>query len=243
MPEELFKLKREPRGPRVGKGQLACALCLLLSIVAASVGEAAADPLCAQATFPDATDVHLATIGTKTAMRRGDGDCSEDPSACRENLDLAAADQVVTSYRKDGWVCAARLSGETVSVGWLRAGDVRVEAEATSAKRADWVGAWVLAGGNGEILLDRRGSRLAIKARMTLDMSIPGDEGDVRAGGFDGAFTPRAGWSEAIGSCKVRLLRLGPYLIADGKTSGGKGIDCGGDGISFNGIYRRQTSG
>jgi hypothetical protein len=241
MPARSIELvwRLRSRDSRGGRAPLA-GLWLFLGLVAGMAEPVRADPLCAAATFPETEDVHLAVAGTKTQMHSGIGNCNQDPRACAETVMLGVGDKLVTAHQKDGWLCAARIAGDTVKVGWIRIADARLQADVMPDKPVDWIGNWVLAGGDGQIALGQRGTRLSAEATVTFDMSGPDDAGDIRAGNFEGTFAPRAGWSEAIGGCQVHLLRLGPYLIAKGQASGADGNDCGGDGVTFNGIYLRR---
>lgn len=200
-----------------------------------------AEPACAAYGFPASSDVRLAVAANATQLRGGSDACGLDPAACTSGAALAKGAELVVTERRGDWACAAHVEGEGLRVGWVRAGDVR-RTERPSLRPAvgDWAGRWIHLGGDGEIDIEARGKAAFAKGTATLDASTPTDQGDIRAAALEGSFTPGASsWTAPVGDCRVRFARLGSYLVARDEVPTGSASGCGGDGVTFSGIYKR----
>src|SRR5262249_23996480 len=98
---------------------------------------------------------------------------------------------------------------------------------------ADWIGAW---GPHGRITIRNGGGcKLRIEGVRVTEMP----SGDTNHGTFTALVQPGATTldftdEKSNGECRLRMQRIGALLLV--VDNGG----CGGAGISFIGLYRRQ---
>lgn len=106
-------------------------------------------------------------------------------------------------------------------------------------KLEDWFGTW-RSGAEQSVTLSRNGPRLKVTGEASWGASDPARvaRGGVNIGQLDDTIMPHgieADYADGADAddCQARLWRLGPYLvIADNNH-------CGGQNVSFTGIYRR----
>jgi hypothetical protein len=164
--------------------------------------------------------------------------CSRPTGLCPSKAYLVAGDQVVTAQATAGKTCVAFLGPRRTTIGWV---DSKALAALPPAPPAgDWTGRWRRPSGDAEAMIERKGRRL----NADLFASAPGSNADnVRTGGARGELIvqdDRARIGEPDDpACKVVLRRLGPFLVVNDGATDDANSDCGGIGVTMNGIYRR----
>jgi hypothetical protein len=177
--------------------------------------------------------------------------CPNLSAACRDKAYLVPGDEVVVIGTKDDFVCASYASKNgRVTDGWLPRSAISIVQDQPPVNAKDWIGRWQ-SGSEQTIVIeqiDKTGS-LSIKGDATWGASDPErvKRGAVNIGSLEGETTADgAVLSFAMGEngtlpfdqadeldCKVRMQRLGPYLLAKDNNN------CGGMNVSFTSVYRR----
>lgn len=177
--------------------------------------------------------------------------CPSMDSACRDKAFLVPGDDVVIIGTKGDYVCAAYVSKQgRITDGWLpKAAIATVHNEAPTDARG-WLGRW-RSGPEQTIVIGEAGKTglLSIKGDATWGASDPERvrRGAVNIGSLEGEATAQgAVISFGMGEdgtlpfdqadeadCKVRMERLGPYLLVKDNNM------CGGMNVTFTSIYRR----
>ena len=124
------------------------------------------------------------------------------------------------------------------AVGWLPSAALAPVAPTASTTQASWIGTWKHPHGAIEITRSVFHGRLQIEGFMLVPRVQGFHNGEISAQvlpeknsiTFDGWM--RFGVVEDY--CKVRMRRVGPYLLVEDNR------DCGGVGVSFTGLYRRR---
>ncbi|MGC1622532.1 MAG: hypothetical protein WA759_06990 [Pseudolabrys sp.] len=119
------------------------------------------------------------------------------------------------------------------TIGWLPSAALTPVAPMLAPKTSDWVGTWYHPGGSIEIKSGKR-DILDVEGGMTVPTA-----NDFHNGGFIAQVTPKNdtvafaddGTNYGEG-CRVRLQRIGPWLLAVDNSG------CG--GVTFTGLYRRK---
>lgn len=203
---------------------------------------------------PGKDRVHFIKDATQQAS------CPNDSNACAMKGYVVPGDSVVMMGQDAGYACAA-YTGKSpkfaASSGFLPA-DTLVNGPA--AADADWLGAW-RSGDEQEIdIKTGKGGALTVEGNATWGGHDPARvaNGGINAGQFRVILTPQGtkaafslgdsassldddyGQAEPYDKdkdddtiCRIRLWRLGPYLVA------ADNMDCGGQNVTFTGVYAR----
>ena len=164
--------------------------------------------------------------------------CPSTENACRLKAYLVPGDEVLVDAADGPFVCAVfKSQGGTETRGWLPRAALQI-APAEPAPARQWDGKWER---------DRE-AQIVIKSRQD-EVEVSGHalwgsgdrqrvrRGAVRVGEIDGKGRPRgqtlAIKNEAWDICNAKLELYGRYLVVEDDGT------CGGDGVSFTGIYVR----
>jgi hypothetical protein len=202
----------------------------------------AADANCFGAEFADGPRLEIARIKPGAArvnfIRNGDA-CPSDAAACRDKAFLAPGDLVVRGRKSGGFVCADFLTGKNARSGWLP--EAALEPAPLATKPQDWRGDWKRVEAGINITLDAKGN-LNAKGEATFGALDPArvKRGAVNMGDFTGALELAEGHATFANknvaddySCLVRMARAGAFLFVQDNRQ------CGGNNVSFTGLYRR----
>jgi hypothetical protein len=234
-------------------------LAIVLGALLAAMGcAAAAEHDCRPEEFYAGTDLAIAVVrrdaGRLAFFRNGEAaaGCPAAGEACRERAYLIAGNRVLAGRQLGDYRCAIYLAPNGQSRwGWLPAVGLALQAEET---RPDWAGRWTA--GPEHTIVIRRGRvdgswQLDGNATYGAQDPVRVRNGAVHEGSFSATVTPSlmtsgtsvaftAGNEETLpydqgseNDCRLRLRRLGPYLIVDDN------VRCGGANVSFAGIYWR----
>jgi hypothetical protein len=183
--------------------------------------------------------------------------CPAPIARCTRKAFVVPGDPVIVTAISGAYACATFTSPTpkaAVTVGWLpRAALGEAERDATARRPAEWAGTW-RSGPEQEIHIQSGdGARIVITGDATFGGSDPERvrRGAVNVGEIAGTVTVQNGTaafaigedgathafdikgSEGADLCRVRLWRLGHYLIA------ADNMMCGGMNVTFTGVYRR----
>jgi hypothetical protein len=177
--------------------------------------------------------------------------CPSTSAACKDKAFLVPGDEVVIIGTKDDFICASFASPKgRVTDGWLPRSAISIVQDRPNVSAKDWIGRWQ-SGSEQTIVIEQadKAGILAIKGDATWGASDPERvkrgavnigslEGEMRAEGATLSFgmgengtLPFDQADEA--DCKVRMQRLGPYLLVKDNNN------CGGMNVSFTSVYRR----
>jgi len=182
------------------------------------------------------------------AIRKG---CPDGSAACRDKPYLVPGDEVVLIGGGDAFVCASFVGAKgQATEGFLpRAALTLVPNQPIAAE--SWVGRW-RGSPEQDIVIEKGAGQdgLKVKGDATYGALDPErvKRGAVNLGSLEGEAPLRgATLSFAMGEngtiafdkgdeyeCKVRLRRLGPYLLVKDNNM------CGGMNVTFTGVYRRR---
>jgi hypothetical protein len=172
--------------------------------------------------------------------------CPTAAEACRKKSYLVTGDLVLIGKTRGDFTCVSYQSPlankQVWTKGWLPGAALTPVAPMPSPQMADWIGAWRHPGGS--IAIKDGGGKLEIEGRMI----VPGAR-DVHFGEIKAQVTPEKDTVAFVDDgtipfdnadaleveCRVRMQRIGPWLMVE--DNGG----CGGAGVSFIGLYRREN--
>lgn len=168
--------------------------------------------------------------------------CPSPGTACRRRAYVVAGDQLVETARRGGFSLVTYIpqGGRNATHGWIESAALRAIAVDDGAL-VQWGGHWL---GPNEAEIDLTGGphagMLKLDGWALWGQHDPANvaRGSVHSYELSGNVTPdggRALYSEGGGSdedCRIRLRRLGPYLLAEDNAR------CGAP-VSFSGVYRR----
>jgi hypothetical protein len=169
--------------------------------------------------------------------------CPAATDACRKTSYLVTGDLVLTGRTRGEFTCISYhspLSNKRAwSTGWLPSAALAPVAPMHSPKASDWAGTWRQGNYVGSGLVEikvKDGGKLHIDAGILLPTAR-----DFHNGAFEAHVTPRGdtlafeddGRNYGSG-CQVRMQRIGPWLLIE------DGGGCGGAGVTFTGLYRRE---
>jgi hypothetical protein len=177
--------------------------------------------------------------------------CPSGAASCRDKAYLVPGDEVVIIGSGDPFVCASFVGPKGQGTeGFLPRAAITI-APSQPAAAESWIGRW-RGSPEQEIVIGKGAGqdRLKVKGDATYGALDPErvKRGAVNLGSLEGE-APVQGTtlSFAMGEngtlafdkgdeyeCKVRLRRLGPYLLVKDNTM------CGGMNVTFTGIYRRR---
>ncbi|MGF6230860.1 hypothetical protein QFZ27_004815 [Inquilinus ginsengisoli] len=178
--------------------------------------------------------------------------CPNDTAACAAKGYLVAKDLVVVTGTRGAYACATFTGAgpKFASTTGLLPLNALTDAPASTAD--DWRGTW-RSGDEQEIdIKPATGGAIAIEGNASWGGSDPERvaRGAVNVGQIRGTLTPANGKAAFSAGddgeaapydadpgndsvCRVRLWRLGPYLVA------ADNVMCGGMNVTFTGVYRR----
>lgn len=176
--------------------------------------------------------------------------CPAAEARCEKPAYVTPGDAVIVNGATGGFLCATYVGGtraSSMTIDWLPAASLADPKTSAAPTLADWVGVW-RSGDEKTISIRRAGKRLTITGEASWGASDPRRvaSGAVNTGEFEATVAPEGatagfamdgnGETVALDApdtlCKVRLWRLGPYLVAadDGR--------CGGANVTFTSVYR-----
>lgn len=180
-----------------------------------------------------------------------DPGCPAAGATCRSRAYVMAGDVVLAGNTRNGYTCTGfqgpRGSG---TIGWLPTAALTMLPLAAQIP-ADWTGHWY-APEQDVVIKAAPGGMLSVKGDATWGMSAwRAEHGSVHVGTLNGMVRPVRGvlsFTEGEGrtlpytggdafSCKVRMIRRGPYLLVRDNDN------CGGANVSFSGFYARKPDG
>jgi hypothetical protein len=170
---------------------------------------------------------------------KADG-CPSHTEACRKKSFLVSGDLVLVGRTQGDFTCVEYQSPlakkQIWTTGWLPSAALTPVAPMPSPKTSDWIGTWYHPGGSIAIK-SGDGGRLSIEGGMTVPTANDFHNGDFKAQAApqNGSIALVDDGSYYGDGCKVRLQRIGPWLLA--VDNGG----CGGAGVTFEGLYRRKN--
>ena len=179
--------------------------------------------------------------------------CPGAQPACIRKGFVVGGDEVIVSAQEGAYSCAQYVSAKGLeTTGWLPAAMLAPLRASGPYAAGDWLGTW---SGNPEqsitIKPGKGAGGLVAHGDATWGSLDPErvKRGGVNIGEFDAALRAGGdGVSFAIGdkgetlaydkgeefTCKVRMRRLGPFLMVQDNRQ------CGGNNVSFTGNYRRK---
>jgi hypothetical protein len=178
--------------------------------------------------------------------------CPNDTAACATKRYLVAKDPVIVTGTRGGYACATFTGAPpnfSSTTGLL---PLSALTDTPAAPADDWRGTW-RSGDEQEIdIKPAAGGAIAIEGNASWGGSDPERvaRGAVNVGQISATLTPANGKAAfSVGpdgeaapydadpgddsTCRVRLWRLGPYLVA------ADNLVCGGLNVTFTGVYRR----
>lgn len=174
--------------------------------------------------------------------------CPAAGAACQSRAYLTAGDIILAGPVRNGYTCAGfqgpRGSG---TIGWLPTAALTMLPSGAQIP-ADWTGHWY-APEQDIVITPAHDGMLSVKGDATWGMSAwRAEHGGVHVGTLEGVIRPVDGvlaFAEGEDrtlpytggdefSCKVRMIRRGPYLLV--RDTG----NCGGANVSFSGFYARK---
>ena len=192
---------------------------------------AATEPSCNEPR-PDDADLRLGHVtgAGRVAFLSEGPNCPGPAAACRSKFFAAPGEAVLLGASRPGYVCAT----DARTGGWLPQDRVAAQPIDLAPPLAAWAGTWRLY--DNRIVLKQAGENVEAdgEAYWPGKNIMPANEG-----GFDGTAKPsgnRLHFQYDSGSCMVDLALAGPFLVvADNR-------ECGGNNVSFSGIYTRRSS-
>lgn len=173
--------------------------------------------------------------------------CPSATDACRKKSHLITGDLVLTGDTRGEFTCISYhspLSAKRIWVhAWLPSAALTPVAPMRAPKTKDWVGTWrqgkhYVGGGHVEIKPEAKG-KLHIDAGILMpagrDFRNGAFQAHVKPRGDTMAFEDDGGGSDYATGCKVRMQRIGPWLLIEDDGS------CGGAAVTFTGLYRRES--
>jgi hypothetical protein len=164
--------------------------------------------------------------------------CPSPSDGCRKESYLVTGDLVLVGKTRGDFTCVAYQSPQskkqTWTTGWLPSAALTPVAPSPSPTQSDWIGAWRQPGGHIEIS-EGDGGKLNVEGGMT----VPTPAGDFQNGDFKARVAAQSALSftdEGVygDGCHIRMQRIDSWLLVE--DNGG----CGGAGVTFTGLYRRE---
>ncbi len=195
------------------------------------------------------------TAGPRVNFVKGGSDdptCPAGTPVCQRKGFLVKGDTVILAQKLDGFACAEFVNPRgLVTTGYLPLASIAETPATADIKPEDWFGTW---NGNGEqsitIQPGKGTGMLAISGDASFGANDPVrvKNGAVNIGNISANAAPKGAFlTFAMGDkatktydkgdeydCKVRMMRLGPYLLVEDNGY------CGGMNVSFRGDYRRR---
>jgi hypothetical protein len=199
-----------------------------------------------QAIAPGPDRVHFVKDATE---QKG---CPNDTAACAAKGYLVAKDPVIVTATHGAYACATFTGPAPKFASTTGLLPLSALADAPASAADDWRGSW-RSGDEQEIdIKPAAGGAIAIEGNASFGGSDPARvaRGAVNVGQIGGTLTPADGKAAFSAGddgdaapydahpgddsvCRVRLWRLGPYLVA------ADNVMCGGMNVTFTGVYGR----
>lgn len=181
-------------------------------------------------------------------------DCPSRAENCRTGAFVVAGNEVLVTWPAvDGFVCAHFVSpeGRTTS-GWLDKAALRIQGDSrVRVDSAEAYGRWVngladasiriAPGGPGYVLVEGEATRGppsynsgAFAGPAYTGEGPRGPVAGYEAGHYHGERPARTPPAPDTSGCRIRFRFAGHYLLVDDNDA------CGGNGVSFSGIYAKQ---
>lgn len=178
--------------------------------------------------------------------------CPNETAACAAKGYLVANDRVVVTGTQGAYACATFTGAGPKFASTTGLLPLSALSDAPASSADDWRGTW-RSGDEQEIDIKKAaGGAIAIEGNASYGGSDPARvaRGAVNVGQISATLTPAAGKAAFSASdngeaapydanlgddsvCRVRLWRLGPYLVA------ADNLACGGMNVTFTGVYGR----
>jgi hypothetical protein len=225
---------------------------LLLALVGGWAAEAAPDaPMCRNGDFPaSVASPDLATVvGADKLYFQNDTDgCPNETAACRQRAYVVAGNVVLTGQSVGPYICVFFPNRVGGSAGYVRDDRLKPIGALAAPPLAMWAGHW--ANGDDTIDLKVKGAALVANGAAwwpSAHPSLKDAPGGPNEGELEGTATP-VGPSVAFNAkdpeaCKVTATLLadqaGDHFLVVADNSNGDG-SCGGQNVSFTGVYLRK---
>ena len=176
--------------------------------------------------------------------------CPSTNAVCRRNGFVVPGDGVLVDRVEGAYACATFVSPRGVATGgWLPAAALDLK-PAPAPKPVDWAGSWKRV--EADIVLRVAGADIVAKGDATYGSLDPQrvKRGGVNIGEFAGRARPRGnmlatgeGYDgskapaevEKADDCLVRMRLAGAWLVVEDNRR------CGGNNVSFTGVYTRAV--
>lgn len=220
---------------------------LVLSALVCLMGAVQAEAdACNAYLFPHAvTEVVLATVKADRLpiLRDVDG-CPAALATCATKSYLVRGNQVLVSGAHGAYRCIAYANGRRQTTGWVANDDLTLVPD--RAPEGDWPDAWRRVQGDATVTIRKRADKYIASGLATYAVS----PGNVRTGVAQGTLhvLPSASGTLArfgstgddpTSTCVVTIKRVGPWLVMNDGATDDANSNCGGMGVTFNGIYQR----
>lgn len=221
-----------------GRVRIVIAAAATAALAMATGAQAAS---CQPYLFPQTLDLRPARVTTpKAALFHDPEACSRPTGLCPSKAYLLKGNMVLAAQTEAGKTCVAFIGPKRSTFGWVDAS--ALTPASLPPPTGDWTGHWSRTVGDAEASIQHKGKVLS----ASLSASAQGARRDnVRTGGADGDLVLHGDRADLTNSgdptCKVRLRRLGPYLILNDGANDDANSDCGGIGVTLNGVYLRAT--
>lgn len=174
--------------------------------------------------------------------------CPRLSAECRTTTYLVGGDVVLTSDRRDGFVCVTYANSQGRDTGgWMPADALEAVSQDGIAVPSGWTGEWRRIEAQINIK-PSSGGAIAIDGSATWGGNDPGrvKRGTVRSGAVSAVARPsgdtvfftegNASSFDSAGkdTCAVRMRRIAQYMLVEDNDA------CGGINVSFSGIYVRK---
>ncbi|MGZ5183077.1 MAG: hypothetical protein ACXWC2_21575 [Ramlibacter sp.] len=193
------------------------------------------EDMCRNGLFPSQDGFRVATVGGKARLYFFDDwdGCPQKGASCQQKAYVVAGDRLLLGKTHGEWTCAWYEGRKHETVGWVRNGDLRIDADAP--EQADWAGKWKQYDAPGYISIVRKQDAWYVlgEARWSSDVT-------THFGEMSGALQVRGRHAHLGGApgpqndgCIADLTRVGEFLVVHDNGQ------CGGVNVRFDGVYTR----
>lgn len=169
--------------------------------------------------------------------------CPADTPACQRKAYVVTGDLVLTGPKQGGFTCVSFQSPLAKKMewttGWLPSAALAPVSPMPNPSTQDWLGTWYHPG--GPVTISRgEGGKLHVVGEIAVPTARDFHTGDFNAEVAPGKDTiafaddGSIGFSDPSADCRVRMQRVGPWLMVEDNGR------CGGAAVSFTGLYRRK---
>jgi hypothetical protein len=161
--------------------------------------------------------------------------CPNSTEACRRKSYLVTSDLVLMGKSLGPFTCSSYQSSlakkQIWEFGWLPTETLTPVKPASQTVVSDWLGRWSHPGGHVEVKQGEKG-----KLHIDAFMVVPTFR-DFHNGSFNANVVPhndRIDITDDGDGCRVRIQRIQSWLMVQDNDG------CGGAGVTFTGLYRRN---